>query len=348
MKLSILLLLLLLLRAVTAEAQADFRIVWYNAENLFDTTDNPLTDDNEYLPHGERHWTNARYYHKLQQTARVVSAAGEWATPALVGLCEVENDSVLTHLVGRTPLRQQQYRYCITQSRDRRGINVALLYQRDRLRHIGHSSYAIDHSRQQHKQSRDILHVWGEIITGDTLDVFVCHFPSRYGGEKESQAGRVDAARTLREVCDSLFLVRSMPRIVIMGDFNDTPHDDSMLRILAANIYDEALPAQSISPTALYNLFGNKRQPGEPTGSHKYQGEWSQLDQIIVSGNLLLPQLPMHLKPRSNRIFSPSFLLTNDKTWRGKRPLRTFYGFKYEGGYSDHLPLIIDLLSPNP
>lgn len=332
----------------TLKSQVNFRVMSYNVENLFDTVDNPEKEDNEYLPDGNRHWTNGRYYHKLQQIAKVISAAGEWSTPALVGLCEVENDSVLLHLLNRTPLRQQHYRYCMTHGEDTRGINTALLYQRDQFGHIGHTEYPVIFSRNKHKQTRNILHVWGKLVTSDTLDVFVCHFPSRYGGEKESEPDRFDAARTLRRLCDSLFHCRQTSRIIIMGDFNDTPEDKSTQQILAAHAFNPKQPGNYTDSTqTLYNLYADPHTLNHP-GSHKYQGEWSQLDQIILSGSLLDPNSSIHLVPKSNRIFNASFLLTPDKTWHGVRPKRTFYGFKYEAGYSDHLPLITDFLLSLP
>lgn len=324
--------------------------MWYNVENLYDTDDNPQTDDGEFLPDGNRHWTSGRYYRKLQQIAKAITAAGEWSTPALIGLCEVENDSVLTRLIRHTPLRKQDYRYCITHGSDPRGINIALLYQRDQFRYIGHAEHPIHFSRHTHKQSRNILHVYGEVATGDRLDIFVCHFPSRYGGEKESEADRFDAARTLRTLCDSLHSLRPNPLILIMGDFNDTPDDISIRKILHAQPFPISCPTISNFPGRepktdadslhLYNL--SSAGPTDPAGSHKYQGEWSRLDQIILSSALTDTTAAMHYIPGSARIFSPPFLLTKDKTWRGQRPFRTYYGFKYEGGYSDHLPLIAD------
>lgn len=322
-------------------AQSTFRVMSYNVENLFDIRDNPTKDDNEFLPSGNRHWTRGRYYHKLQQIAKVITAAGEWNTPALIGLCEVENDSVLYHLTHRTPLRQQDYRYIITQSPDPRGINVALLYQRDQFGYIRHESIPIRFSGNKHKLTRDILHVCGKIITGDTLDIFVCHFPSRYGGEKESEKDRFDAARSLRKSCDSLCQTRETPQILIMGDFNDTPQDRSISEIFAAQAFQRDMPVPDSPPYTYYNLFANPHITQFP-GSHKYQGEWSQLDQIIVNRNLITQESSMHIIPESIRIFAPDFLLTKDKTWRGVRPFRTYYGFKYEGGFSDHLPLVVD------
>ena len=345
--------LLFTLFALSSQGQTDFRVMSYNVENLFDTDDDPSTADNDFLPSGNRYWTQGRLYHKLQQLAKVITAAGEWSTPALIGLCEVENDSVLVRLLNFTPLRRQHYRYCMTHGQDTRGINVALLYQRDKFRYQGHREHPVHFTHKQHKQTRNLLHVWGDVITGDRIDVFVCHFPSRYGGEKESEPDRLDAAQTLRTLCDSIHQLNPTPHILIMGDFNDTPDDASIRKILNAYPFPTPCPSNSKSmpikekndgqpPLLLYNLFaGNK---STIPGSHKYQGEWSQLDQIILSSSLADTTSRMQVIPESARIFSPAFLLTKDKTWRGERPFRTYYGFKYEGGYSDHLPLIVDFL----
>jgi len=342
MKYCLILITLFIALELTAQANAhDFQIMWYNVENLFDTVDDPEKEDGEFLPSGNRHWTPKRYYHKLRQIARVITAIGEWDTPALVGLCEVENDSVLTDLITRTPLRSQHYRYCITKGSDLRGINVAVLYQRDKFALIGEESIPVRFEKSKGKATRDILHVWGEVITGDTLDVLVCHLPSRSGGEKETEDYRKSACLLLRSLCDSISTVRGLPNILVMGDFNDTPEDKNIREVLGAE------PLNASNGTAsLVNLFGDPKQFAFP-GSHKYQGEWHQLDQIIVSRNLLNTSNPLQIQPESITLFTPSFLLMKDKTWRGERPKRTYYGFRYEGGYSDHLPLVVKLTIVN-
>jgi endonuclease/exonuclease/phosphatase family metal-dependent hydrolase len=306
-----------------------FRVMFYNVENLFDTEDDPHTLDNEFLPPGTRRWTPYRYYTHLKQTARVISAVGEWDTPALVGLCEIENDSAAIHLLTRTPLRMQRYRYCMTKGYDRRGINNALLYQPDKFRYLGHESGRIRFTNRR-RGSRDILHVWGRVITGDTLDVFVCHFPSRSGGERETERDRLDAARHLRRMLDSLYQIRKTPNLLVMGDFNDEPTDRSIRTLIAS-----ARPEQT-----LVHLFADKATLNAG-GSHKYQGEWAQLDQMMVSKSW-----KSYLKKGSPRIFNESFLMTEDKSKRGQRPKRSYYGFKYEGGFSDHLPIVADFLLP--
>lgn len=338
---------LLLLAANTfAQQNPSFRIMWYNTENLFDTTDNPRADDDEFLPEGNRRWTPKRYRHKLQQLAKIIVAAGEWQPAALVGLCEVENDSVLSDLAALTPLRKFQYRYCSGESRDERGIRVALLYQRDKFSIIGKSSIPVLPGKASDKATRDILHVWGLIRDRDTLDILLCHFPSRYGGEKESRSGRLNAARLLRHICDSVYRARTTPRLMIMGDFNDSPADKSIRSILQAQPLPKsgfAAGAKTIRDKSLQlvNLFADPGRQKYP-GSHKYQGEWTQLDQIIVNAEMLSPQSSIRLQPDSPRLFSPSFLLTQDEAWQDERPKRTYYGYKYEGGFSDHLPLLAD------
>ena len=305
----------------------DFRVMFYNVENLFDTEDDPETNDEEFTPSGARRWTPRRYNAHLNQTAKVILAVGEWDTPALVGFCEVENDSVVSHLLRRTPLRQQNYNYCITKGIDPRGINVVLLYQRDKFQYIDHQSRRIPFT-QAGKRSRDILHVTGRIISGDTLDVFVCHFPSRSGGEKESEQARLDAAGYLRYLCDSIYTQRAKPCIITMGDFNDEPTDKSIQMILNSND----------SQCGLVHLFADKKALNHP-GTYKYQGEWNQLDQMMISRSMA-----SFLKDGSPRIFNAPFLLTSDRTNRGQRPKRIYYGFKYEGGFSDHLPIVADFI----
>ena len=316
-----------------------FRVISYNVENLFDTRDNPDTDDQDFLPDAPRHWTPGRYYHKLQQIAKVITAAGEWDEPALIGLCEVENDSTLHHLCHLTPLRRQAYRYVLSQTNDPRGIRVALLYQRAQFALIGQESLFIPF-KDRKKRSRPLLHVWGRVVTGDTLDLFVCHFPSRAGGYN-SDSYRLEAASHLRRACDSLFQSRQDPHLLLMGDFKAGPTDRSLVKGLRAQPFTGLLGEQRADTLALYNLFATKRR-GQPEGSHKYHGDWSQLDHFLVDGSLLRPSSAIRLHPEGIRIYAADFLFTEDKTYYGRRPKRSYYGFKYEGGFSDHLPLVVD------
>jgi predicted extracellular nuclease len=308
-------------------AQDTFRVMFYNVENLFDTLDDPDKADEEFTPNGSRRWNNKRYYNKLNNLAKVITSLGEWEIPVLIGLCEVENEKVIRDLTTYSPLRKMQYRHAMTESADERGIDVALLYQRDRFKYLYQKNIQITLPSNPQKKTRDVLHVTGRLITGDTLDVFVCHFPSRRNGQFESEPDRIEAASVIRRTVDSLKSCRTNENILIMGDFNDEPSDKSLARVLVGN--------------DLCNLFLplSKRSY---IGSYKYGGLWNFLDQIFVSTNLLDEQKPFHVLEKTATIFQPNFLFVDDRTHGGKRPKKTFHGWRYEGGYSDHLPVFVD------
>ena len=335
MKPNLVLLLSLLLCTPCISAQETFRVMFYNVENLFDTLDDPDKQDDEFTPEGSRRWTNRRYYTKLNNLAKVITSVGEWEFPALIGMCEVENDKVLKDLTAYSPLKKSQYRYIVTESNDARGIDVALLYQRDRFKYLHHDCIRLTFPNNPERQTRDILHVAGQIITGDTLDVFVCHFPSRRGGEQASEPDRIHAASIVREKVDSLTLVRGKANILIMGDFNDEPTNKSI---------SVAMNAKGVpNGNDLYNLFHSVQKKSR-IGTYKFREQWNFLDQMIVSGNLLDKDNSFSVLPETATIFQKAFLLTNDVTNGGKRPKKTFHGYKYEGGYSDHLPIYVDFM----
>ncbi len=336
MKTTFILFIILLITTFQVPAQSKFRVMFYNVENLFDTFDDPEKEDSDFLPEGSRRWTQGRYRNKLNNIARVISSAGEWDTPVLVGMCEVENDTVVRDLIQYSPLKKMKYRYVMTRSADARGIDVALLYQRDRYKYIGHHCYRVHFPKNPQKKTRDILHVSGQVISGDTLDVFVCHFPSRRSGELESEPDRVQVASIVRAKVDSLMKIRGKANILIMGDFNDEPSNKSIAVTLGA------LPSSGkILKTNLYNLF-HAFEKRKNEGSYKYGRQWNMLDQVIVSGNLMDRKQHFHVLPETATIFRPEFLTTEDTTNGGIRPKKTFHGMKHEGGFSDHFPVLVD------
>ena len=318
------------------------RVMTYNVENLFDVRHDTLCDDYEFLPEGLRRWTYRKYRKKLDDVARVIVAVGKWEPPVLVALCEVENDSVLRDLTRYSLLREAGYRYVMTCSNDRRGIDVALLYRRDLFRLLTWQSHPVPAPRKDLPPTRDLLHVSGRLLSGDTLDVFVAHFPSRSQGRRESEPYRLAAARCLKTLADSLCVLRQRPQLLIMGDFNDYPEDASLRRVLQA----EAVPMDSTSlhPHRLYHLLAHRCAAERDFGSYKYQGRWGLLDHILVSGSLLLPDAPLRTDASRADVFRSSFLLVEDEKYGGRRPCRTYYGMKYRGGYSDHLPVWAEFL----
>jgi predicted extracellular nuclease len=303
--------------------------MFYNVENLFDTYNDPHKNDDDFLPNGRMKWNNNKYYTHLRKTAQVISAIGEWGTPAICGLCEVENDTVIVHLLNRTPLKEQRYNYCITTGNDMRGINNALLYQRDKFKYLGHASRRICFTNKR-KRSRDILHVWGQIINGEHLDIFVCHFPSRSSGVLETEQDRIDAATHLRNLCDSILHGNINANILVMGDFNDTPADKST----------QLIKKGSAPKFHLINLF-EIAEDLNFYGTHKFRGEWSQLDQMFISQHL-----KKMLIAGSPVIFAPDFLLTKKNRNGEQSVFRSYLGSAYQGGFSDHLPIVADFSFP--
>lgn len=313
-----------------------FRIVSYNVENYFDLINDSLKADEEYLSGGIRGWNYAKYAAKQANIAKVLVAIGEWELPALVGLCEIESDKAMHDLTKKSPLKNLDYSYIHYESPDIRGVDVALMYQRDRFKPLHSEPIAVALVHGSYN-TRDILYVVGEVRgTKDTLHVFLCHWPSRLGGDLESEERRIEAAKRLRHKTDSLFRAIGNPNIVIMGDFNDYPFNKSI-----SNTLDAQSARAVLDPRKLYNLSAHLQEQGK--GSHKHQGEWGMLDQIIVSGCLLDPTRSLSTRKEDMHVFAPDFLLKNDDAFLGKMPKRTYWGMRYQGGFSDHLPIYVDL-----
>ena len=313
-----------------------FRIVSYNVENLFDSRHDTLKNDYEFLPDATRHWNYSKYRKKLDNIARVIIATGGWTPPALVALCEVENDSVMRDLTRYSALREADYRYVMTQSPDERGIDVALLYQRNLFKLLSYQSLPVDKPRKNSRPTRDILHVSGLLLNRDTLDVLVAHFPSRSGGARESEPYRLLAARKVKHAIDSLYTIRRHPQIVLLGDFNDYPENKSVKDVLEA-----AAPStlqDSLRPQKLYHLLARKTKTRKHFGSYKYQGEWDTRPHHRIRYVAARTRTAIYRGSEDRRIL-PALLLTRDKKYGGQQPFRTYYGMKYQGGYSDHLPV---------
>ena len=324
--------------------------MFYNVENLFDTNDDPNKDDKDFLPDGFMNWTTRKYKKKLRNIASVITAVGGMQSPALVGLCEVENDSVITDLINHSPLRSQGYKYVMTDSPDIRGINVALLYQRNQFKLIDYTEYEIEFSEKNRRPTRNILHATGLTISKDTIDVFVCHYPSRSGGQIETEPARIESSEVLRKKIDSLFTKRNIANIIIMGDFNDNPEDKSISKILRAYSADKLSQggfSDIDTDKELFNLF-NRNKINKEKGTYNYQGKWYINDHIIVSGNLLKTENQISVKNNRAFIYNEDFLLENDLKYYGQKPFRTNLGPRYNGGFSDHLPVYMDIIINMP
>ena len=301
----------------SASAQS-LTFVELNCENLFDYRDDAGKDDAEYLPEATRHWTRKRYWRKLNNIAQELLSTSDEGIPNLIALCEVENDSVLIDLTRRSLLRNAGYEYLMTSSPDLRGIDVALLYSPFSFAPIRSYSIRVNPIEGM-RPTRDILYAEGQVASGDTLHVFVVHFPSRYGGERYSRPFRKAVADRLCLSLDSIQGLSPDAQILIAGDFNDDA-DSPALR----QIYQHGIR----------NLTGEVKGQNGVRGTYRYQGEWESIDHILGSSYI-------YNKVESSQIHAPKFLLEEEKLYGGYRPRRTYNGMRYQPGYSDHLPLVV-------
>lgn len=317
-------------------SQDRYRVMFYNVENLFDPFKDSLTNDGEFTPEGTRHWTWNRFTQKLNNIYRVVTAVGEWDLPAIVGFCEVENSFVMYQLINKTPLSKLDYKLVHKESPDSRGIDVALIYRPDRFKLEEKRFFRVVNPEDPSRKTRDILYARGILGKLDTLHVFVNHWPSKYGGELASEPGRMAAGRIVREKIDSIRIFSPDARIIIMGDFNDGPNSAPITEALKA-----VPPTPPYSPNGLYNL--HHRFEGYGTGTIKFQGAWEVIDMMIVSKSLLEKTHSIYLNSDGGMVFQADFLREDDESFVGFRPNRTYVGFKFHGGFSDHFPIYVDI-----
>ena len=293
-----------------------FTLVELNCENLFDARHDSLKHDQEYLPDGTRHWTHGRYWQKVNAIGQEILAASD-SLPDLVALVEVENDSVLHALTRRSLLANAGYQYLMTSSPDVRGIDVALLYLPRRFTLLGHESIGVPLSADQ-RPTRDILYIKGVIGTVDTLHVYVVHAPSRWGGERRTRPNRLRVAEVMSRHIQTL---GPQARVVVAGDFND---------------YADSPSLQYLYRQGLTNVTARARgSHGGARGTYRFRGEWRSIDHVLASP-------PLAARVDSVYIHDAPFLLEDDDRYGGRKPRRTFQGYRYQPpGFSDHLPLVV-------
>lgn len=315
------------------------RICFYNLENLFDPGNDSLKTDDEFTPEGLRHWNYNRLNKKIAHLAKVIIAMGGWEAPELVGVCEVENENVIKKIIYNSPLASYKYKYVHFESPDERGIDVAFLYRPDKFEVVYSKAIKIYNSTLSQIPTRDILYIKGVLPhkRKDSLHLFINHWPSRYSGYAESQEKRIAVAKTLRFFIDSLLSADSNTAIVVMGDFNDYPDDVSIRTYLKVQTNPDSLSNKELLNMMYPFLKKNN------IGTHKYAQHWGILDQIMVSQSMLNNKNTWQIKG-SAFIFDLPFLLEVDEKYMGVKPYRSYYGMKYQEGFSDHLPIFIDII----
>ncbi len=322
-----------------SQESKNLRVAFWNFENFFDPFVDSTRVYNEFTEHGSQHWTKSRFYKKRNNMYKAILAISENEPFAVLGIAEIENRYVLNSLFNQTPLKTHNYRIIHYEGNDNRGIDVTMIYCIDKLQLIYTEAIKIVNPQNPNYRTRDILYAKFYDKRGDTIHCFVNHWPSRYGGERETVKKRALAANTLKNKIDSLvFLHQTIPKIIIMGDFNDTPEDPSICEVLNAKSFEK-----SDKNAVLVNLFTDGRKLGFE-GTLKHQYNWQIFDQIIVSKSLVDNEKGLVYKQNSATIFHGDFLFEKDESYGGVKLFRTYVGPKYFGGYSDHLPVYIDLI----
>lgn len=306
------------------------RFMFYNVENLFDIYDDTLTEDNDFLPGGLMRWNLTRYNRKINSLYKTIIAAGEWNPPDIIALCEIENRKVLEDLLFRTNLLKFDYGILHKDSPDERGIDVSLIYRKDIVEIVFSRYWIPSKSGEDIFKSRSILYAKC-LIHKDTVHLFVNHWTSRRGGVLAGERLRMDISDLVRSKVDSIAGTNSGAKIIITGDFNCTP-DDAVIK---------RLTSPTGSGVTLVNLSDSLSDEG--LGTYRYAGTWELIDQVIVSDWLLKSKSGLSANMRSFRIFKPDFLLRSDPRFPGSRPFSTYLGYRYQGGFSDHLPVLLDL-----
>lgn len=330
LKLIALIIAIYLIANSQAEAQAKYNIVFYNVENLFDTWDDPETSDEEFTPQNERHWTRDRFDAKIKMIYKTLITAGNGQFPDIIGLAEVENLWVIEQLISKTPLNKVPYGIIHKESPDPRGIDVALIYRKDRVTPVDYEHIPVVNKGNYNFRSRDILHFTAE-LGKEQIHFFVNHWPSRSGGYIETKEKRDITARILRRSLDSLLVKNPAANILLMGDFNATPKEKCFTAILKALPY----PGNN-NPSWLINLSTLWTKRAE--GTIRNGGQWELFDQMICSYNFLTNSI-LNIETEQSGICNFDFLLEPDPTFLGSKPFRTYLGPTYHGGVSDHLPV---------
>ena len=310
-------------------------IAFYNVENLFDIFDNPTTADDDFTPKGKLKWTLKRYKVKIRKLGSVISQLGlhrSSKTPAIVGLVEVENASVVADLAHSSYLKKHHYGYVHHDSPDERGIDVALLYSKVAFELFDSSTYPVflEDENAERDFTRDILKVSGK-LHGELVHILVNHWPSRREGTEISEPKRIATAITARAVIDTINQKEMNPKIILMGDFNDDPSSKSVKDFLVKD--DFFNPMESL-------VDKDKR------GTSTYNKKWNFFDQIMLSKNFLDDNNNEELTFKHAEVFNKKWL----RIFRGKlkgSPFRTYIGPWYQGGFSDHFPVYVFLKKEN-
>lgn len=313
-------------------ARRNMTVAFYNVENLFDVEDEPGKRDVEFTPDGEKKWNIMRYRTKIEGVSMVISSINEGDLPEIVGLCEVENEKVLTDVINTGLLAKGNYSVIHHESPDVRGIDCALIYRPDEFNVLEHSAIAVHFKNEPNYKTRDILYVKGRASNREVFHIFVNHWPSRIGGMEKTEPDRVEVAKLLKSKIDSVLNENPGGNIIVMGDLNDEPTNKSVDEILGAKN-----PENGDSP--FVNLMYSDDVQG--MGTYFYSGEWNMIDNFVISESLLDTK-GFQCKERKGFIYHETWMEYRNRDGVAT-PNRTYGGANYYGGVSDHFPIYFRL-----
>ena len=325
---------ILLIMTMLSSSHDSVMVAFWNMENFFDPFVDSTLTYNEYTENGDQHWNSSRFYRKRNNLYKAILAFSGNQPIGIMGVCEVENDFVLNALFGLTPLKRFNYQWVHYDGPDRRGIDPAIVYSKDCFQLISSRAIPYQCPSEPERVSRDILYAKFFDLRSDTLHCFVNHWPSKYSGELETVEARNCAAAIVRYQVDSIANAVPGAKIIVMGDFNDTPDAPCIQQVLGARHHSE-----SRDDEPLVNLFANSSKLGFK-GTLKYRDSWMIFDQIIVSKSLFNND-SLYCTSSDARIVHDDFLLQEDPTYHGQKLFRTYLGPRYIGGFSDHLPVVL-------
>jgi len=310
-------------------------VAFYNLENLFDTLDTEGVRDTEFTPKGRKSWNTYKYNKKLQNMATVISQLGvSGSGPEILGVAEIENRSVLEDLVKMPKIAAQNYKIVHYNSPDRRGIDVALLYNPKFYQVTNSRAIPLKIENDTNFRSRDLLHVSG-MLEGEPMDFMVAHWPSRRGGEKRSRPLRIAAAEVARGVVDSLLNMNKNAKAIVMGDFNDDPLSPSVRKYLKGVGSKRAMNSETLfNPMIPYYKKG--------IGTLAWRDAWNLFDQIIMTPAFIEEDKSSY-RYYGTKIFNKPFIKQFEGSFKGY-PFRTYVGSTFMGGYSDHFPVYVFLV----
>lgn len=311
---------------------------FYNLENLYDTIDNPAVNDDEFTPKGAKRYNSRIYFDKLHKLAAVISGLGTDVSPdgsAILGVAEVENDTVLQDLVRHPLLRGRHYQVIHFDSRDIRGVDVGLLYQPAYFVPLRAEKLYVPlpGNSKEARFTRDILYVEGT-LSGEPVHIYVNHWPSRRGGEVRSAPARAAAARVCRQHAEKISANDSLAKMILMGDLNDDPDSPSITRVLGAKAITTGLGTRE-----WYNPWLHFYKKGIGTLAHR--DSWGLFDQILLTGSWITGDDKGWRFVKAG-IFTRDFMKEDRGNFKGY-PMRTWDGNSYRGGYSDHFPTFVTL-----